>query len=61
MSYRTARPYTCALWDAMEAGEIPAQAVADMALMFMSEQDVKEMIEANDLKQVIMEASDERL
>ena len=61
MSYRTARPYTCALWDAMEAGEIPAQAVADMALMFMSEQDVKEMIEANDLKQVIMEASDGRV
>jgi hypothetical protein len=45
----------------MEAGEIPAQAVADMALMFMSEQDVKEMIEANDLKQVIMEASDGRV
>jgi hypothetical protein len=43
------REYTHKLWDLMESGAISAQAVADMALQFMSEQDVKDMCLANDL------------
>jgi hypothetical protein len=33
----------------MDNGEIDARAVADMALMWLSESDVKEMMLANDL------------
>lgn len=43
------REYTCKLFDAMESGAISATAIADMALAFMSEDDVKEMCQMNDL------------
>jgi hypothetical protein len=35
--------------DMMDAGEIDTRAVADMALMWLAESDVKEMMLANDL------------
>lgn len=59
--YRNARPYTCALFDAVQSGDISPHAVVDMALMFMSEQDVKEMIEANELTNFLMGVSDEQV
>jgi hypothetical protein len=35
--------------DMMDAGEIDARAVADMALMWLSESSVAEMMRANDI------------
>lgn len=52
------RAYTNALFDAMEAGEISAQAIADMALCYMSEDDVRNMCLANDLFQDQEECGD---
>jgi Asp-tRNA(Asn)/Glu-tRNA(Gln) amidotransferase B subunit len=45
------REFTNKLHDAIEEGTITAESVAAMALMFMSEDDVKELCEANDLFQ----------
>ena len=43
------REYTSKLIAMMDEGLISAQAVADMAMAFMSEDDVKEMCLANDI------------
>jgi len=48
-SYARSRPETTRLMEMMDNGEIDARAVADMALMWLSESDVKEMMLANDL------------
>ena len=48
-SYARSRPATTRLLDMMDNGEIDARAVADMALSWLSESDVKEMMLANDL------------
>lgn len=49
MNYRVARKNTSKLLDMMEEGLISAEQVAEMALSFMSEDDVTEMMEANEL------------
>lgn len=43
------RDYTVKLMDMMDEGLITAQAVADMCLAYMSEDDVKDMCRANDI------------
>ena len=48
-SYARARPATSRLLDMMDNGEIDARTVADMALSWLSESSVKEMMLANDL------------
>ena len=48
-SYARARPATTRLLDMMDNGEIDARTVADMALSWLSESSVKEMMLANDL------------
>lgn len=48
-SYARTRPATSRLLDMMDNGEIDARTVADMALMWLAESDVKEMMLANDL------------
>ena len=48
-SYAQIRPSTSRLMDMMDAGEIDARAVADMALQWLSESSVAEMMLANDL------------
>jgi len=50
-SYANARPATSRLMDMMDEGMIDARAVADMALMWLSEHDVAEMMRANDILQ----------
>ena len=47
------RQWTCALIDAMESGIVSPQAVADMALAYMSEYDVEQMMRANDLSSLV--------
>jgi len=56
-SYAKIRPATTKLIDMMDEGLIDARAVADMALSWLSESDVHEMMLANDL--VEDEAEDE--
>jgi len=48
-SHRQTRPATNKLIDMMDEGVIDARAVADMALAYMSEHDVHQMMLANDL------------
>ena len=48
-SYANARPATTRLMDMMDEGMIDARAVADMALMWLSESSVAEMMRANDI------------
>ena len=48
-SYARIRPATTRLMDMMDEGMIDARAVADMALMWLSENSVAEMMLANDL------------
>ena len=43
------REYTTKLLNMMDEGLISAEAVAEMALAFMSEDDVKDMMQANDI------------
>ena len=50
-NYRDVREYTCRLIDLMEDGMIDPHVVAEMALSWMSEDDVKAMCLANDLCQ----------
>jgi len=45
------REYTLKLMRAMDEGGIPTQVVADMCLAYMSEDDVKDMCEYNDVFQ----------
>jgi hypothetical protein len=48
-SHRQTRPATNRLIDMLDEGVIDARAVADMALAFMSESEVKQMMQANDI------------
>ena len=48
-SYARMRPATTRLLDMMDAGEIDPRVVADMAISWLSESSVKEMMLANDL------------
>ena len=50
-SYANARPATSRLMDMMDEGMIDARTVADMALMWLSESSVAEMMQANDILQ----------
>ena len=50
-SYARMRPATARLMDMMDEGSIDAHAVADMALMWLSESAVAEMMQANDILQ----------
>jgi len=50
-SYANARPATSRLMDMMDEGMIDARTVADMALMWLSETSVAEMMRANDILQ----------
>ncbi len=43
------RTQTNRLWEMMENGEIDARAVAEMALSYMSEDDVADMMRSNDI------------
>lgn len=43
------RDYTVKLMDMMDEGILSAQAVADMCLAYMSEDEVKDMCRANDI------------
>ena len=43
------RKYTTKLLEMMDEGLISAKAVAEMALAYMSEDDVKDMVRGNDL------------
>ena len=43
------REYTTQLLEMMDEGLITAEAVAEMALAYMSEDDVKDMVRSNDL------------
>jgi len=43
------RRQTNRLWEMMDNGEIDARAVAEMALAYMSEADVADMMRANDV------------
>ena len=43
------RTQTNKLWEMMDNGEIDARAVAEMALSYMSEDDVADMMLANDI------------
>ena len=58
------RDYTVKLMDMMDEGVLSAQAVADMCLAYMSEDDVKDMCRANDIldeedEDTIVEEEDE--
>jgi hypothetical protein len=48
-SYAKIRPETTRLIEMMDDGMIDARAVADMALSWLSESDVKGMMQANDI------------
>lgn len=48
-SYAKIRPETTRLLDMMDEGLIDTRAVAEMALMWLSESDVKGMMQANDI------------
>ncbi len=52
------REYTTKLLEMMDEGLISAAAVAEMALAYMSEDDVKDMCRANDL---LDEEDDDRI
>ena len=43
------RRQTNRLWEMMDNGEIDARAVAEMALSYMSEHDVADMMRSNDI------------
>ena len=48
-SHRQTRPETNRLIDMLDEGMLDARAVADMALAYMSESEVKSMMQANDI------------
>ncbi len=58
-NHRQTRPETNRLIDMLDNGEIDARAVADMALAFMSEHEVKQMMQANDIPTTDQEDEDE--
>jgi len=53
------REYTTKLLEMMDEGLISAEAVAEMALAYMSEDDVKDMVRANDLMPWLEDDEDE--
>ncbi len=57
--HRKTRPETNRLIDMMDEGLIDARAVADMALSWLSEHDVAEMMKANDLVEQDEDEEDE--
>ncbi len=57
--HRKTRPETNRLIDMMDEGMIDARAVADMALSWLSENDVKLMMQANDIPTTDQEDEDE--
>lgn len=58
-SYTSVRPSTCKLLEMMDDGLIDPRTVADMALSWLSESSVKEMMQANDLVEVEDEEDEE--
>jgi hypothetical protein len=56
--HRKVRPATNRLIDMMDEGLIDARAVADMALSWLSESDVHQMMLANDLVEDEVEEED---
>lgn len=56
--HRKVRPETNKLIDMMDEGLINARAVADMALSWLSESDVKAMMQANDIPTTDQEDED---
>jgi hypothetical protein len=58
-SYAKIRPETTRLIEMMDEGMIDARAVADMALSWLSESDVKGMMQANDIPTTDQEDEDE--
>ena len=55
------RDYTCKVLEAIDEGILDYKAVAEAALRFMSEDDVKEMCHANELLIEVDEDEDEGL
>ena len=53
------REYTTKLLEMMDEGLISAEAVAEMALAYMSEDDVKDMVRSNDLMPWLEDDEDE--
>jgi hypothetical protein len=53
------REYTTKLLEMMDEGLISAEAVAEMALAYMSEDDVKDMVRSNDLMPWLEDEEDE--
>ena len=53
------REYTTKLLEMMDEGMISAAAVAEMALAYMSEDDVKDMVRSNDLMPWLEDDEDE--
>jgi hypothetical protein len=49
MSYSMSRPYTTELLNMMDEGLLTPEQVANMCLVFMSEDDVKGMMRYNDI------------
>jgi hypothetical protein len=58
-NHRQTRPETNRLIDMLDEGLLDARAVADMALAFMSEHEVKQMMQANDIPTTDQEDEDE--
>ena len=49
MSYSMSRPYTTEIFNMMDEGMIAAEQVAQMCLLYMSEDEVKDMMISNDI------------
>ena len=49
MSYSMSRPYTTEIFNMMNEGMITAEQVAQMCLLYMSEDEVKDMMISNDI------------
>jgi hypothetical protein len=60
-NHRQTRPETNRLIDMLDEGMIDARAVADMALAFMSESEVKQMMQANDIPTTDQAEDDEEV
>ncbi len=58
-NHRQTRPETNRLIDMLDEGILDARAVADMALSWLSENDVKLMMQANDIPATDQEDEDE--
>lgn len=59
MDYRISRPMTSKIIEMMDCCEIDTRTVADMCLRWMSESDVKEMMQSEDLDEDAAEAESE--